>query len=544
MSTTEANNLVLVCLTGTMAPVSILPVTGATLGRGSGCEVQVEDATVSRRHARIEWISNRWAVYDLGSRHGTRVNGLPIEGGRVTPLDNADRIGVGRWVFDVRIGSAVRGGSTTLRMTGAPGAVNRPQTIAGDELQTLASRRLRMVLDAAAKLQAEQDEASLAETLLKVVLDGGGFARAALLRAGARADEAEVLAARTARGRAETKDLNVSRTVIHAAASGDVVRLTESPSLKNAPSILGSAVGEVLCVPLKVGDEIVAFIYADSPAGSAPPKDDAAAFCAAIAHLGGLAIANLRRANLESRQREVQREMDHARRVQERIIPAMTGQIGPFRYALRAAPGRQVAGDLFGIVPLASGRVAVFLGDVSGKGMGPALLMASTQAFLQATFSAAGNPTEVMRRTNAYLIDRSAENEFVSLFVAVLDSAAGVAHCADAGHGYAVIMPHAGTPSWIEIEGGLPLGIDVDQQYATTQLPFASGDRLLLLSDGVAEQTDENGEMFGRSRIIEALSGCPDAECDVTAIIEIMDRFAGSTPRRDDVTVASIERMA
>ncbi len=511
------------------------PANGGIIGRLETCAIRLEHPTVSRTHARLDPLGGGWILTDLGSRHGTWINGARLAPHLAAPLRDGDRIEIGPWTLGVHIGDGpAPGRSAYIRLTGVGGGHSSVRPVSQEELGSLAERRLGMLLGAAARLSAAETESALAEALLGVVIDGAGFRRAALVRA-VGADAAEILASRGG-----DEELNISRSLIAAAAEGGVVRLQDAIDLRQATSIIGSNISEALCAPVCIGGEIAAYLYADSPAGAPAPRSDAAAFCGAVAHLCGLALANIRRAEIEDRQRRLIREMTHAREVQQRLAPGGAGACGPVRYAAHSAPGGLVAGDLMGVLDLGGGRVAAYVGDVCGKGVGPGMIMASVQAHLHAELTAGLSPAAAMNETNAYLASICPPGEFCTLFLAVVDAAAGAIECVDAGHAYAVLAGDGGPPRWLRIDGAPPLGVDARAEYPPCTLPAAPGWRLVLFSDGVVEQPGPGGSPFGVRGVLEALAAGGDPARDVAALLTSLQVHAAGTPPADDVSVLAL----
>jgi serine phosphatase RsbU (regulator of sigma subunit) len=280
---------------------------------------------------------------------------------------------------------------------------------------------------------------------------------------------------------------------------------------------------------------------------------DAPAFCGAIARMCGLALSNLQREVLHQRQRQLEADLTTARDAQRRMMPPESGAVGPIRYAMRSVPGRVVAGDLFDLFPLDDRRIAVCLGDVTGKGMGSAMLMAMTQSFLRASLTRDSDLGRAMASLNEYLHAHSASHEFVSMFAAVIDTDARTISFVDAGHGYAILRPPADSPAAVAGEGSMLLGVQAGTDFTVEPLPFQPGSRLVIVSDGVIEQqapdalessdgapADRPAGQFGVHRCLEILHQSPTHEDDVAALLQHLLDFAQTTALSDDVTIVSL----
>lgn len=537
-----------------------------TLGRSSQCEVVLADATISRRHAAIAHRAGRWMVTDLGSRHGTAVNGLILPEGQPTAIGDGETLAVGPWVFRCTIGDAPpsRYTETEESVSGS----ERIEAVPERELGTLAEQRLGLLLDCLTSIHQASAEPELAEAVVEAALRGTGFTRGALARPAARgaesaggtavahAPEAQAGVPLTAVNQVEllgaagdldeTGRFPLSRTLLRAAATGRVARLTDAAELREAVSVVELGIKSAICAPVHVGPEISAFLYLDTPHASGRVERDAAAFCGAIAQVCGMALSNIQRRKLEEQQKQLETDLRVARDAQRRMMPEERGEASGMPYAMRSIPGRVVAGDLFDIVELPGGKAAVLLGDVTGKGMGAALLMAMAQSQLNAALREHGDPHRAVSQVNRYLVAHSADTEFISLWLGVIDPEQKAVLFIDAGHGYCMVAPKGGKARRVESSRGLLIGIDPDFPYEVERLEYAPGDRLVLFSDGLVEQpppahTPATGVDFGLARTMDALNASPDVEGDVASLLKSLTEFSGGEVFNDDVTISSIE---
>lgn len=505
-----------------------------TLGRDPSCELQLAHPAVSRRHAGVEFRDGGWWVSDLGSRHGTMVNGRRIEQGGAAQLRHGDTVGIPPLKFRVDLGEGpVANGAATMVDASASGSIEK---VSKRELGTLAAHRLDVLMNAASAIAEAPDEQRLREVVVDVLRDGTALDRAAVLRPiDAHNDKVDELEVRLPSG---VTPRAYSRTLIAQALGGEVVRLNDEPEVREAVSIVGAGVQQAICAPVLLDGAVQVLLYVDAlEAGCG--ESDAAAFCGAIARLYGLAIANLKRAELEVRQAQLLVEMEAARSVQERLMPAPTGTVGGVSYVMYSQPGRVVAGDLFGVDQVNNTVVTAYLGDVAGKGVGAGMLMASIQAALATDVRGGAPPNEIVERLNAYVAAHSSGAEFATLFLVVIDHANLEATMVDAGHGYAALI-RSGEISVLESDGGPPVGAVVGLSYGSTKIDVLPGDRIVLYSDGVAEQQNPEGEEFGVDRAFDALAGAADGKEDVDQLVTALRAFASSDQFADDVTLASV----
>ena len=472
-----------------------------------------------------------------------------------------------------RVVTLMDGGSTVgasgMRDGGSQAAANRERVerVHERELAAMNQNRLKLLIDVAAAVAGTHDEEALAKTIVRAAVEGTGFARAFLLRdetvgkpgadgAPGEADTFRVLyeidpdaerqaAAAAAMGQEGPTSPQLpsgvsgsfSRSLISAARKGEVVRLTSDAPMQ-AQSIMALGIQTALCAPISIGPSVAAFLYLDSRSGEkqgprtsgvvAPVSggaggvhSDAAAFCSALAKMYALAVGNITRLELEHRQRELVRDLEAASEAQKLIMPPAQGKIGRVKYAMRSLSGRYVAGDLFDVVDLEDGRVGVLLGDVAGKGVPAAILMATAQTHLHVALREGKDPARAVQAANKHICEHMASNKFISLWMGVFDPAAGTLSYIDAGHGYWLLTqaPDGSRPPiWTKNATGIPLGIDPTFEVPAATLKIGPGQRLIVFSDGVVEQPAggaPDGAQFGVEGAIHALAGSAHEEDDV-----------------------------
>lgn len=369
------------------------------------------------------------------------------------------------------------------------------------------------------------------------------------------------------------EQLSFSRSLIESASHGQVVRLDEEGVQDYGQSVVQLGIQAAICAPVMLDATPVAYLYLDARRPQVKPgfgfsrqaawsiPADAPAFCQAVARICGLALSNLKRIELGRRQHQLEADLDAAREVQRLIMPAAEGSFGSVRYALRSKPGRFVAGDLVDIFALqndgaSSGKVAVFLGDVSGKGIDAAILMATAQAHLNASLRHNPDPAAALNEVNRHMASHITDGRFISLWLGIIDPRPGSLTFVDAGHGHWLVKPAGMPPARIESSGGYPIGIDAATRYANDTIAFPPGSRLVLYSDGLVEQQSPDGEFFGLERTIAAFAQTTAPATDVASLFASLAMFAappvpGGKTRTvddialsDDVTVASIESVA
>lgn len=526
-----------------MRTVTVEPGVSVILGRSSQCDWQLPDNTVSRKHAMITRRHGQWLVTDLESRHGTFLNGVRLEPNNAAPVNPGDLLRLGPWTFRVRVGESMSSGLRTDDDYYSTN--NRVQRVPQTELRSIAQQRLELLIECAASINASSDDSALADSVLDAVIRGTGFPRAALIRLlGAEDDAAVELVGFHGPEHEEASDLVLSRSLVEAAAKGEIVRLSGDAPINYGESIARLGIHSALCAPIMIDNAIAAYLYLDARNKESSVQHDAAAFCQAIARMCGLAMSNIKRTELKNRHDRLVSDVREAGRAQAQLMPPTESTLAGFRYRVEMRVGRMVSGDLFNVVPLPGDRLGVYLGDVAGKGPSASILQTVVHTRMETALEKHADPAEACNEVNQRICARIDEGRFISLWCGVFDAAEGVVRFVDAGHGHWLVRRNGQRAHTHPCVGGIPLGIDASMHYATESLPIVQGDRLIVFSDGVVEQQSPAGEEFGLERVVDLLAATDTPDDEVSALIRAVLDFAAHDTLADDVTVASIECLA
>ncbi len=260
-----------------------------------------------------------------------------------------------------------------------------------------------------------------------------------------------------------------------------------------------------------------------------------------VARHAGLALENSRLASAvaeEAAQRErIHREIEIAREVQERLLPREGPQVTGLDYAGLCRPALTIGGDYFDYLRTPTGEIGFALGDIAGKGVPAALLMASLQASLRGlTAGGVGDLRELMAKLNTLVYDATPKNRFATFVYVLYEPQTRRARLCSAGHNASVLVRH-GQVEWIRPKG-IALGLTRQTAYEQVEIALEPGDRLILYTDGITEARDAEGEEYGEARLAELAVGLGElsAEESLRALIADVDRFAGETPQHDDLT--------
>jgi sigma-B regulation protein RsbU (phosphoserine phosphatase) len=198
-----------------------------------------------------------------------------------------------------------------------------------------------------------------------------------------------------------------------------------------------------------------------------------------------------------------QRELAEALKIQRRLLPQQVPQIDGWELAVSWQPASGVGGDCFDTIRFGDARLAISIADVVGKGIPAALLMSNLQAAVRAFASEVVEPRELCQQVNRILCGNIAEGRFISFFYAVLDAGSGTLTYTNAGHYLPMLVRADGTTERLGV-GGPVLGVIADADYEQAQALLATGDRLVLFTDGLTEARSPSDEEFGEQRLLDA----------------------------------------
>lgn len=239
----------------------------------------------------------------------------------------------------------------------------------------------------------------------------------------------------------------------------------------------------------------------------------------------------------------IQKEMKLAYKIQMGLLPQEAPDIAGYDIWGRSIPAKAVGGDYYDFVRLDDDRVGICLGDVSGKGMPAALLMANVHATLRGQILQGLCPKDCLKSSNEHLVPSMDPGRFVTLFYAALDGATGEVCYANAGHNYPFLFQAGKEAVRLEI-GGVALGCLKTASYSEGRLTMAPGDILLLYSDGITEAVDKADSLFGEERLAEVVTANREATAEhlIERIVDAVRLHSGEAAQMDDMTAVVVRR--
>jgi len=336
----------------------------------------------------------------------------------------------------------------------------------------------------------------------------------------------------------------------HGLAAGEASHL---PDVKADPS-LGASAGayeagvEALISPLRhAGKDLGVLAVARRQEDGAFSSNDFAVF-RAIAEQSAFAIGNARIHREANEKRGIERELRNAREVQRILLPQADPLIPGFRISGTNVPARIISGDYYDYIDLGEGRFGIVIADVSGKGVPAGLLMAMCRSALRSVARGQISPSAVLAAVNRQLFPDIREDMFISMAYVILEAGLGRITLARAGHDPALFFRKSDGSVEFLRSPGLALGIDSGEVFERITkdqvVELASGDCILLHTDGVKEATDAQGEEFGMERMSAVFrdASALGAEAVLARVQEELRDFTGECPQMDDITLVAIEK--
>jgi serine phosphatase RsbU (regulator of sigma subunit)/predicted ester cyclase len=251
------------------------------------------------------------------------------------------------------------------------------------------------------------------------------------------------------------------------------------------------------------------------------------------------------RLNQELKERErIEQELRLARRIQQALLPKELPLLGGWDIVPYYKPAREVGGDFYDFLPLRDGNIGLVIGDVSGKGIAAALVMANTQSVLRTVVQTNEAPGQVLRQANEVLWTYIPPNMFVTCFYGILDPTSGRLVFANAGHNPPCCLTRDRVTDLRAT--GMPLGLMSGMVYEEKEIVLLPDDGVLFYSDGLVEAHNPQREMLGSSRLRNLMTDKVPGASDLTAkVIEELGRFTGEGwEQEDDLTLVALQRLA
>ncbi|MCA8975894.1 MAG: SpoIIE family protein phosphatase [Planctomycetes bacterium] len=406
------------------------------------------------------------------------------------------------------------------------------------------ARSLDILLDTIAAVSANIDLDGVLRDIVDRSLQVTRAERAILLLG----DGSETLSVRVAQdreGESLTGDLQWSRSLVRRCLEGNAavrsVVQSDQEALEIGQSVYDLKLRAVMCAPMIAQDRVVGVIYVDSRAMRREfSARDLGLFGAISAQLA-IAVENARLHADSLEKVKLQKDIEIARRIQQHLLPAVP-RVAGLDFGLRYVAAEQASGDTYDFMPMRDGRFAVMIGDVTGHGVGSALLTHTVQAALGSYLELLDDGGDIVTRLNRRLVQSVETGNFMSLLLVVLDPAAKTMRYVNAGHPGLLHCTAAGVR--VHERTGMVLGVVDDQVYELSpEIELRAGDLLFLHTDGIDEAMSPQREPFGTERLHEVLHRlrAGSAESVLAGIDEAVRKHTGGAAVEDDSTMIAVK---
>jgi sigma-B regulation protein RsbU (phosphoserine phosphatase) len=520
------------------------------IGRGAetGNHLQLSDRRISRNCAAIVTEANRFYLEDRGQRRGLFVNGEKIES---RELQNGDAISFGlEDSYEI-----VFRNSTGTEDESIPHLLTRIEHITASEPTGSGGlRKLNLLLEATTLLHSQLPLDSVLGTMLDHAVSVTDADRGLLLEGDNPASLKVRLARRSGGLRLPPESLTPSQTAIQLALKQHSPVITEDLAqtdmdLAAAQSIVAQRLRAVVVIPLYANlrantqesmvnvkrGEFLGVLYMDSRRPAAFSKLDRQILDALAADAASI-LDNARLVERERERQRMEQEINIARDIQQALLPRDFREFPHLAVSGINFPCLSVGGDYFDVFPLSDKRTAFLIADVSGKGLGAALLTTMLQGALSG-MTLGTDPARVFNHVNRFLCGHSEVGRYATMFFGILDQD-GEMDYINAGHPSPFLI-RRGVAEEPFTEGSYPVGLVQDAEYVTARVKLEPGDTLILFSDGVTEAMDPSEELYGVPRLREVLTGQSDCALDKLqkSILESVENFAKGAHQADDLTL-------
>jgi len=514
------------------------------IGRSSRSDVHLPDATVSKSHAEIVRAGDGWLIRDLGSRNGTRVNG--VEAREPMAIRDGDLLEIGKVM--VRVGAEAVGSQTTgFAARDMSSAVrHQAQDLLARPTENVGSPRVvKLLAEAGRLLILPRPLRETCEEILSFVERAMPVSRLVLLLREGTTGEATPIASRIKGGR-PGEPLAISRSILRLVLDDCTSVVTSDaasdPRFIGQHSIVSQGVHSAMAVPLFDNEKVLGALYADSRIPGLVFEEEQLQLFTILANMAAMKITNARLLEAEQSRVRMAQEFATATRIQRALLPVAPESVPGWQFHARLETCYEVGGDLYDFHRRADGIWVLMVGDVSGKGLGAALLMSSVLSSARVLYDTCERPLALAHKLNDAVVRSAAPGTFVTLFLAFLDPESGKMRYVNAGHNPPLLI--RGKDLRLLEDGGVPMGVLPTYPFEEGETDLAPGDLLAAFSDGIPEAT-RGGEFFDDERLRQALIELStEQEIDRIGdgVVTRVAEFLAGEPRSDDITLLLARR--
>ncbi|HEY4235224.1 MAG TPA: SpoIIE family protein phosphatase [Lacipirellulaceae bacterium] len=547
------------------APATRFAIDGerAVIGRSNDCEVPLDVAAVSRRHAAVLRAEGRYFIEDLESRNGTYLNEQRIVDR--TPLRDGDELLICgqtiRFHGDHSLAGSLLEDTTHLadlmdEDTAKPGRASVMATfdVAGGSASWRLSAKPEVKLAALIEISNNLGKTLSVDEILPKLLDS-------LFKIFVQADRGFVVmrpkpdgplvpVAMKSRREGDEHKLRISRTIVEEAVSQRKAILSADAASDErfgmAQSIADFSIRSMICAPMIGSDGVpLGVIQIDTLNQRSRFTDDDLEVLAGVASQAAVSIDNAKMHQQVLAQQALTRDLELARRMQRALLPSKPPEISGYCFFDYYQSARQIGGDYYDYVVLPGSRFAVIVGDVAGKGVSAALLMARLSSDVRFLLASEPDPALAVQKINAGFANADWQDKFVTMIVAVVDPQTHRLTLVNAGHMAPLLRQNGGNVELLgEDAAGLPLGVTDDFPYEAHHRVLEPGDFVTIFTDGFSEAMNSERELYGMERLTAEVGSPAVSVNDLGRhILEDVRKFVDGYAQSDDMCLACFGRI-
>ena len=552
----------LVAIEGLLAGQSFELTDELTIGRSPECTLTLAESGVSRKHACVRCTEEGVLVEDFNSSGGTFVNGQSIRAPKL--LHDQDVVVISKQVFRFVTGEPVAqaagaagGGAQAAAVAMEEGEVESESQIEGtlDVGATMvggvfapspavdaakANERLRTIVQISNAVQTELELNVLLGLILDNLFEVFGQADRGFLMLYDEQGELKPAASRNRYG--QTEKITISRSIVNQVTNKRLALLSRDAMGDDrfgaAVSIANFGIRSMMCAPLIAKDDVLGIIHVDTARQERKFTEDDLELLSGVAAQTALAIASAKMHKRLLHQDRMERDLKVATQVQTSFLPAHTPQVEGMEFAAWYKAALDIGGDLYDFIRQSEDSMVVVLGDVSGKGIPAALLMARMSSDVRFYSIQKHDPKDVLPYLNDRMDETGMSHVFVTMVLVTVDLKTHEVLIGNAAHCMPLVR-RAAEGDVIEVGGepGFPLGVMPGFEYTQSAYALQPGDVMCLVSDGVTEAMDAEKNQYGEERLARTVEAAPpSAKGVLDAVLADVKEHVGDTKQSDDLT--------
>jgi len=528
----------------------------ARMGRHPDCDVQVDSNMVSRFHAQLLQLDSHIMLEDLSSGNGSFLNGKQLEKHQPQRLRHNDRIKLGpiKFRFEDEEDSA---SSSVERFPGVDANDSMTSTIMGSAqargfgvFEVRPEDKLRGILKINQSLAGLIEVSSIAPKILDTLFEIFPQADRGMILMKDSSHNRYIPYAQKHRQESDDDSVRLSRTILERVLTDKTGILSADAASDSrfsaSESISSLTIHSMMCVPLlSIEGEPFGIINLDTQNPMKRFTEEDLELLVAVANQAAHSYENVRLLQSHLEKQKQDKEMKIAKGVQRALLPEKLPDIPGYRFYASYDAAQAVGGDYFDCFKIGERKICLSFGDVAGKGVPGALIMSRIASVVQNTMSFTDDVAVAIQRINSHMCHHMVEGRFVTYILGVIDLDTNRITLANAGHMSPLIRKANGEVDEIDDSMiGIPIGIMDGYPYEVIQRDLAPDETFVLITDGVDEAMDPDGNLYTKERVREFVrTGSPDPEELGRALLSDVRRHANGRDQNDDITIMTFGRF-